>query len=138
MDESYSGIERRKQKRLRVNLTVVYRVDEPLAMRLVVGGKEFEARMLDLSQEGMAILSNHSFDASTTVLLRFTLFKVETEDVGFYGPMAITGEVRYCVPLGGGEYRLGIYFTQIDQKDKAEIADFVKRNLNILKPKNST
>ncbi|MCM8800402.1 MAG: PilZ domain-containing protein [Candidatus Omnitrophica bacterium] len=133
MNNNYGDMERRRSKRVRVNLTVIYRVNEPLAMRLVVGDKEIKGNILDLSEEGMAILTNYHLEPKTTVLLRFTLFKVEKEDVGFYGPMEIVGEVRYSIPFGEGEYRIGIYFLKIEPEDKKEIGDFVRETISRLK-----
>ena len=59
-------------------------------------------------------------------MIKFTLFRVENDDVSFYGPMEINGEVRYNMPLGGNEYRLGFCFTKLNKQDKIEIANFVK------------
>ena len=118
--------EHRKFKRIRINLSVVYRVSKPFGIRMVVGNKEIRATMLDLSEGGISILTNCDIPMASQLFIKFTLFRVENDDVSFYGPMQITGEVRYNMPLGGHEYRLGICFTKLGNQDKAEIADFVK------------
>ena len=135
MLDIYPDNNRRKFRRVRVNLTIIYRVDEPLSARLVVGGKEIEAAMLDLSEGGMSILTDYNLTASTIILIRFTLFKVDRQDVSFYGPVEIMGEVRYNTRLSNNEYRLGICFTRIEEKDKVEIRNFVDSAINLLKPK---
>lgn len=118
--------EHRRFKRIRVNLSVVYRVAKPLGIRMVVGNKEIRSTMLDLSEGGISVLTNYDIPMSSQLMIKFTLFRVENDDVSFYGPMEIIGEVRYNMPLGGNEYRLGICFVRLGRQDKTEIADFVK------------
>jgi c-di-GMP-binding flagellar brake protein YcgR len=126
MWETDSGRDKRRFRRLRVNLAVVYRVNKPVALRMAIGNKEIRATVLDLSEGGLSVLTNCDIAVSSTLLIKFTLFKVDDADVSFYGPMEIAGEVRYNTPLGGNEYRLGISFKRIKGQDKAEIANFVK------------
>ncbi len=127
--------DRRKFRRVRMNLTIIYRVDEPLSTRLAVGGKEIEASMVDLSEGGICMLTNCNLPISAVILIRFTLFKVDRQDVSFYGPVEISGEVRYNAQLSDSEYRLGISFVKIKEKDKLEIKKFVDSTINLLKPK---
>ena len=124
-DKIYSS-EQRKFKRIKINLSVVFRLARPAAIRLLVGNKEVRATMLDLSEGGLSVLTNYDIPKGTALFIKFTLFKVDNEDVSFYGPMEITGEVRYNMPLGGNEYRLGIYYKKIKNQDKIEIANFLK------------
>jgi hypothetical protein len=121
-----NGSEQRRFKRMKINLSVVFRLARPAAIRLLVGNKEVRATMLDLSEGGLSVLTNYDIPKSTSLLIKFTLFKVENDDVSFYGPMEIIGEVRYNMPLGGNEYRLGIYYKKIKSQDKIEIANFLK------------
>lgn len=127
MTETQAGSrEHRRHRRIRVNLSVVFRIARPTTLRMVIGSKEVRATMLDLSEGGISVLSNFDIPAATALLIKFTLFRVENDDVVFYGPMEISGEVRYNMPLGGSEYRLGILFRKITKQDKVEIAQFVK------------
>ncbi len=57
MDETYNGAERRRFKRYKINLIVVYRKDEPLDVTIVDGENEQKASMLDISEGGMSILT---------------------------------------------------------------------------------
>jgi c-di-GMP-binding flagellar brake protein YcgR len=126
MDSEYSGEERRHFKRARISLTVVYRTNEPLSVRMLTADKEIQATMVDLSEGGMAVLTNYSLSQSTVLLMRFTLFKIDKENVSFYGPVSITGEVRYSTMIDIDLYRVGICFTKIEEQDKREIASFVQ------------
>jgi c-di-GMP-binding flagellar brake protein YcgR len=127
VEKSGSGRDNRQFKRLRVNLSVVYRVDRPAKVRMTVGNKEIRSTMLDLSEGGISLLTNCNIPEGTLLLMKFTLFNLEQDDVSFYGPMEILGEVRYVMELGGSEFRLGIRFKRIEGQDKGEIADFVQR-----------
>lgn len=118
-----SGNERRKLRRVRVSLSVTYRINEPVTVRLLTANREIKATMLDLSEEGMGILTDYDIPISTRLMMRFSLFKVDNKDVGFYGPVEIVGEVRYNIKTDG-EYRLGIYFIKMNVQDKVEIANF--------------
>lgn len=113
--------------RVRVSLTVFFRINKPLTVQMVIGGKLIEANMVDLSEAGMAILTKHNIPASSEMLIRFTLFKSDEQDVSFYGPVEIVGDVRYNNRLSENEYRLGIVFIKMDEKDKVEIKEFVKK-----------
>lgn len=126
MTDKIYGSEHRRFNRVKINLSVVFRLARPAAIRLLVGNKEVRATMLDLSEGGLSVLTNYDIPKSTSLFIKFTLFKVENDDVSFYGPMEIIGEVRYNMPLGGNEYRLGIYYKKIKSQDKIEIANFLK------------
>jgi len=120
------GKDSRKFKRLRVNLSVIYRIDRPSSVRLMIGNREIRATMLDLSEGGLSLLTNYNIPVSSLLFIKFTLFKVENDDVSFYGPMSIEADVRYNIPLGGEEYRVGVRFNRIKNQDKSEIGNFIK------------
>ncbi len=123
---------RRLSNRVRVSLTVFYRVHKPLTVQMIIGGKLIEARMSDLSESGMAILTEHNVPTSSEMLIRFTLFKSDEQDVGFYGPVEIVGQVCYNNRLSENEYRLGVNFIKMEERDKKEIRDFVRSVGNLL------
>jgi c-di-GMP-binding flagellar brake protein YcgR len=125
MYRSYSGNDRRRFQRLRMNLSVIYRVDQPVTVRMMIGEKEVEATTLDLSEGGMGLLTEYNIPAGTSLFIKFTLFKVSSDGkVNFYGPVVIGGEVRSSV-LSEKKYRLGICFSQIEPQDKTEMASFL-------------
>jgi c-di-GMP-binding flagellar brake protein YcgR len=113
MQTDYAGIERRKQKRMRVNCTVIYRTNEAPDTRFLMSGKDIKAQMLDISQTGMAMVTDYDIPTSTVLSMRFTLLKVSNEIINFAGPMEITGEVRSNEALSEQQHRLGIYFTKM-------------------------
>lgn len=107
-----SGSERRKNKRMRVNCTVIYRLNEPIRTKFIMSGKEIEAEMVDISQHGMAVVTNYDIPVETVLSMRFTILKVAKDIVNFSGPVEITGEVKSNTAQDGG-HRLGIYFTRM-------------------------
>lgn len=113
MKNAYVGSERRSHKRLRMNCMVICRMNEPLSTRFMMRGKDIEAKMLDISQDGMAMVTNYDIPVTTVLSMRFTLLKVNKEAVTFTGPMEVTGEVRSSLALEKDEHRLGIYFKKI-------------------------
>ncbi|MDD5348339.1 MAG: PilZ domain-containing protein [Candidatus Omnitrophica bacterium] len=113
MIRSYQGPERRTNKRVRMNCTVIYRINQPPDARFSLEGKDMYAQMVDISQNGMAMVTDLDIPTSTVVSIRFTLLKVNEELVKFSGPMEITGEVRSNVSVEQKQHRLGIYFKKM-------------------------
>lgn len=126
MGNTYSGPEKRKHERVNSSFVVVCQADQPLEKgAMFIAGKQFDAIMLDLSETGMAISLNHNIPASSRVYLDFTLVNIKADQNNQVKPMRLTGEVRYCTPVGKGEYRVGILFKHISPKNRAVIAGFV-------------
>jgi hypothetical protein len=69
--------------------------------------------MLDVSQGGMAMVTNYDIPVATVLSMRFTLLKVDKEIINFSGPLQVTGEVRSNIPAEKDEHRLGICFTKV-------------------------
>jgi c-di-GMP-binding flagellar brake protein YcgR len=123
---NYSGQERRKFKRVKINLVVVYHPDRPLDVVVMQGSKEERATMLDISQGGMSILAKTNIPISTNVWIKFTLMSSDKDHADFYGNMEVKGQVRYGIAEPGGRYRLGISFLGLNEKDSINISSFVE------------
>jgi len=130
MNNSYSGPERRRSPRVRVEFTLIYRVDRPMEVRMSVGNKEVNALMLDLSELGLAILTDYDLPLSTALSIKFTLMNLYAYGDEQIRVMEISGEVRNNTLTEKNEHRLGILFTQITQEEKTAIAKFVRMALN--------
>lgn len=113
MESVYGGAERRNSKRVRMNCTVIYRTNEPPVSRFTMKGRDIEAKMIDIGQGGMAMVTNLDIPVSTVLSMRFALVNVDKEIVKFSGPLQVTGEVRSNAPLEKNEHRLGIYFKKV-------------------------
>lgn len=126
-DKSDSNQDRRKSKRPEASFILTYQVNQPLSLRATIGwDDEVVAVMLDLSQEGMAISTNYDIPAGTIILIKFTLINLAASDEERIESMRMTGLVKSNVLIDKDEHRLGIQFTNINEKDKFAIANFVK------------
>ena len=126
MERNYPGQERRKFKRYQVLLTVVYHRDAPMDVRLQTDDKEKVAAILDISEGGLAIQADVKVDPGTQIWVTFTLSKAEGQKVNFFGSVEVMGKVCYCHTLNNNQHRLGISFSNLAPKIKAQIADFLR------------
>ena len=133
----YSGyrIERRKFKRLQVNLSVLYRVMAPRSVRESTHGEEFEGKTIDLSEGGMAMISTQNLPEGTKLFCKFVIF--ESNPAGlpdFHEVLVVFGEVRSSLELQERFYRLGVYFEIMDKDKKEKIMDIVRSPLKYESP----
>lgn len=119
--------DRRRFQRLNLNLSMGYKVDIPLNLRIRLGDEEIPATTLNISEAGMAFLTSYDIPVWSRILIRFSLFKVNQDgQVNFYKPLQVTAEVRSNIVSENKEYRLGVCFVRKDIEIKDEIRDFVK------------
>jgi c-di-GMP-binding flagellar brake protein YcgR len=129
MNTMYNGPERRKSARIEVKFVVTYQVHKPIEVRMWVGNKEVNALMLDLSEQGMAILTKYEIPIASSLAIKFTLINLQADKDRQMHSMEIIGGVRYSYKEDN-EHRLGISFTRISQEDKTAIANFVEMTMN--------
>ena len=126
MDNAYQGPERRQFLRVEVEFFVTYKVDRPVEVHAWISNKEINALMLDLSEAGMAIVTNCDIPTATVLSLKFTLIDLHADQEKQVKLINMTGEVCNSTLVENDEHRLGISFTEISEEDKSAIADFVK------------
>jgi hypothetical protein len=129
MLEDYKGRERRRFKRVRVNFTAIFRIDKPIYVRMMAGNREVDGVLLDLSEAGLCILTTFDIPAATVLLIKFVLIDANSFGEERIAKMDVVGEVRYNILFGKQEHRLGICFTQISDKDRKTIAEFVETRI---------
>ena len=123
--------ERRKRKRLKIRLEVKYHVDSPPFVKLSVGDKETEAIALDLSEGGIAILTDHDIPVATQIFMVLMLScELSKERLKSHDTIKTTGEVRSNILTGVGKHRLGIAFQGTSEDDRVRIARFVIAGLS--------
>jgi c-di-GMP-binding flagellar brake protein YcgR len=120
MNGSYPGIERRRYKRVPVQFIVSYNVLQPQDAFLFFGDKDIDGATQDISEGGMALVTNRDIPELSLISLNFNLTR----------PMKMQGEVRYNITLGPSNHRLGICFKDIRREDRSVIAKFVAENSN--------
>jgi c-di-GMP-binding flagellar brake protein YcgR len=127
MAESYSGDERRKFKRIKVSFTLVYSIDSSLSESMMIQGHNaIDALMVDLNQEGMAILTENDIALGTIIILKFTLIDFSEDSEAGTNNMDMLAKVVSNTKINEGEYRVGLYFTQISRENKVRIAEFIR------------
>ena len=135
MGDRYSGSERRKSERIRVNITVAYHIEKPISIKMLVGEEEVEATVVDISEGGLAILTKHDLPLSTLLLIEFMLIRVDKEtNFKYYESVKIKGEVRSSVLLAEDKYRLGVSFKNLDDESKFKISAFVRKGTTPKEP----
>jgi len=122
----YSGPERRKYKRVRVSLTVVFRKNAPPNVLIRDDEGEYNAVMIDIGEGGMAIHTAANIDIGTEIVILFSLLDTVGKMREFYGNFKLTGKVTSNVNQGDDSYRLGIAFVTMDEQTKREIVNFVE------------
>lgn len=130
MDEKDMGVEpgeeKRQFQRVKVSFIVIYKVDSPLSVRMMVQDKEVPARMQDLCEGGVGVTTEYDIPPMTQLLIEFVLVNENApSEKDRVRPMNIAGEVRYSRPEGKGEHRLGICFTEVSDDDRRVISEFV-------------
>lgn len=130
MAEKYNGPDRRKHTRVKANFLVIYRINEPVEVIMIVGSQVKTGVMTDLSEGGMALSTTYNIPTLTTLLINFTLINTHIHGANRIKTMDIRGRVCYSVGMNEKLYRLGIEFTKINQEDKSAINKFVELTAN--------
>ncbi|HRZ14913.1 MAG TPA: PilZ domain-containing protein [Candidatus Omnitrophota bacterium] len=119
------GSDRRRFQRLKLHMSVYFRVDAPIYARVWFGDQEMEADMVDISEQGMGIRTRHDIPLLTTLRIRFSLFKLNRQGaVDFSAPFEMEGEVRSNISGDEKDRRLGICFIHQQERLAAAIGDF--------------
>lgn len=141
MDGLYSGEERRRFERFKINVFITFEIDKPTHLRALIkdeNGEELEeaeAVTLDLSEGGMAILTKYDIPPESLLSMEFMLYATEDKTkFTLYKSIKAKGEVKSSILLERDKHRLGVYFKEISEEDKDEIADFVKKGITPKKP----
>ena len=123
----YNGKERRQFPRAKVSFIVVYRINQPVEISMMLGNKEVHAIMSDLSEDGMSMVTNYEIPASAVVSAKFILLNDNAlRDMDRVKTIEISGEVRYSRFIKERAYQLGVHFTNITDLDRAFIREFIR------------
>ncbi|MDD5613749.1 MAG: PilZ domain-containing protein [Candidatus Omnitrophica bacterium] len=124
MNDQDLGLERRRHKRVKVDFAAVCRTQELFKSRTIVEPRDIVAKMFDISESGMGILSDYNFSPHTNIQAKFTLVNLGAKELERYLPMEVMGEVRYNIPFKDNLRRLGVFFTNLSSEDRHTLADF--------------
>ncbi|MFH1094451.1 MAG: PilZ domain-containing protein [Candidatus Omnitrophota bacterium] len=128
-----SGSERRRFKRVDVSFWVESAMNAALTVHMIFGGNDIKATTLDLSEGGMAILSEFEIPTFSIVTVEFNIpNNIDAASGDEYRLIKADGVVKYCFSLKErNAYRIGICFIDIIPEDLDFIANFVKTHPEI-------
>jgi len=135
--ESYLGkpapeYERRRHKRLKIHLEAVFRINRPPFARISIGEKEIPAVVLDLSEGGIAVLTEHDIPVASQLSIELILDNPRHKTgVKLHETIKVKGTVRYNVVTEKGIHRLGIAFEELDEEGREKISNFVRMGLSL-------
>ena len=127
MSSAYIGPERRSFERITASVDITRGVNNLLEINMLIEDNPVKAKILDLSQAGMAVETDFQIPLSTVILMNLVLRNVDDDKNESAKTMQITGEVRYCILSSGSRMRLGINFTRVSKEDRNLIDAFVKQ-----------
>ena len=126
MARSSEPLERRKHKRVQVDVDLYYKVDRPPEIRMKIGEQAKRTGMVNVSEGGIGYVSDSDIPVLTEIDITFHLIFKD----GHSREIRAEGQVRYCYPLPEFErypvYRIGAEFIGIDEKNRGLIIDYVR------------
>jgi len=129
MADGQEGRERRKSERIDVAFTLTYSVEKSYTLHISLGLVDnVEAVMVNLSDLGMAIITNYDIPRGAQLYIKFNLINMRLSGDERWRFMKITGEAVSNVRLPDENHRIGIRFNKISAEDKSAISSFVLCN----------
>lgn len=127
MHNQFSGIEKRKFKRIAVNFIVFYKVNFPLRVRIKIGNREVEALAVDISEGGMAVYTDREIPPVSVVNVKFIMmndYAISPQD--HTRSILVRGQVRYNILIEEKKtFRFGMQFMDLPVDDRLFISNFV-------------
>jgi len=123
-------VEKRRFQRLEISLTVLYQVEAPFDICLLMGNREFEAKTFDLAEGGVSIYAEHYLPVGTKLSIKLIIFEFDhTGMVCFYEPLEIFGDIRNSFFDGKNKYRFGVEFNHLTRSQESKLHDFIHSTL---------
>ena len=127
MKSLYKGFERRKNNRAKANFLVLYDIDPKLKVRLTIKRKIFNAIAKNLSEAGMAILTNVDLPVDMSVHVDLTLCNMKEADLSKRIRRIQVGcRTCYSSSVPDGAYKVGLQFLDLSEEDHRFIAKHIK------------
>lgn len=116
-------MENRKSRRIQVSFYLKYCVEGTCECDVKVGKEGQRATVVNISEGGLAILTERPIPEMTKLDMEFHLALEEKE----MSSVAAVGQVCYnFVLMDQTHYQTGIEFIMIKEKDRALIGDFIR------------
>ena len=127
MIENSGNVNRREFDRVAASFILDYSIYNPSG---IFAAKEHESGiMLNLSEDGIAFITERKLDPKTNLQMQFTLMGRDHDGKRQINPMNIKGEVTHNREHAKGEFAVGVKFVGISDRHKDAIVSFVKGNI---------
>ena len=124
--------EKRKSPRLECSISVWFKIEEAWYSNSHLDESELHAIAVDISENGIGLLSDYYIPDNTVLNITFVLFK--TASLGmpkWHEPVHIKGKVCSAFPAEGNKFRIDICFTKLPAEYKEEINNFLSSVLKV-------
>ncbi|MFA4992594.1 MAG: PilZ domain-containing protein [Candidatus Omnitrophota bacterium] len=129
MEDNPAGQDRRKSERIDAAFILTYNLEKSHTLRVSLGLVDsVDTVMINLSDLGMAIMTNYDIPAGAQLCIKFDLINMHLSGDERRRSMEIAGEVVSNFLLSGEDRKIGIRFDKISEEDKKAIRNFVIGN----------
>ena len=131
MEKKNFGSGTRLNKRVEFTVPVYFNVDKSMGknVRLTRDFDLLKGMTQNINAKGVAVITNIFLPAGTRLNMEIKLEK--SEDKEFIVSMDVIGRIASVRALGGGKYRMGIAFVDIEELDKKALEKYVKKQVDL-------
>jgi len=130
MENDPEGKNRRRSERIDAAFTLTYNLEKSHSLRISLGLiDDIETVMINLSDLGMAIMTNYDLPKGAQLYIKFDLINMHLSGDERWRSMKINGEVVSNQFISTENWRIGIRFDNLTEEDKEAIRNFVKDNI---------
>lgn len=127
MKSQYEGPERRESARVKTDFPILYEVDPRSRVLLIINRTLFDAIAKNISEGGIAILTNVDLPVDASVNVNLTLYNIKEADLWKrIKRIKVDCRTRYSSPTPDGAYMVGLQFLNLSEEDRRFIANYVK------------
>jgi len=135
MENQYKGPERRESIRVKTEFPVLYNIGPRSRVLLIINRTLFDAIAENISEGGMAILTNVNLPVDASVHVNLTLYNIKEADFSKRIRRIKVGcKTRYSSPTSDGAYTVGLQFLDLSEQDRHFIANYIKDLTPVIKP----
>ncbi|MDD4980288.1 MAG: PilZ domain-containing protein [Candidatus Omnitrophica bacterium] len=122
----------RRFQRLALNTQIKFKQYSDYDRKIYLEDKEKEAVAIDISEGGLGIQTKTFIAAKTYLEIWISLSGLnQIGEVVFYGPIKVTGKVRWVVPWDDNTFRMGVSFLDMQEEDRKALSGFLNSHTGI-------
>ncbi len=124
------GKKTRNHVRIKLDASATLIINGPTKGQVSLPQEGREAAIVDISITGLGVISTMPFSQGAMLRIQMDGAKFNMDK-----PINIRGEVRYCKPQREKEYRLGIKFVEVEDRDLNKIKEYINKYIHRKAPK---